>query len=44
MEYINFVLNCAMRDKSITEADFKYLETVAKSLGFIWSDNFELLG
>jgi hypothetical protein len=42
MEAMNFILNEALRDPEVTIQDYKYLETVAKSLGFIFADDFTL--
>lgn len=41
-EYINFILNQALRDL-ISSKDYQYLCTVAKSFGFGFGVNFVLL-
>lgn len=43
LEHVNFILNCAIRDSGILSADYKNLCTTAKSLGFKFGMNFELV-
>lgn len=43
MEYINFIINCALHDCEVKLKDYQYLKTVALSLGFNFMEDFVLL-
>ncbi len=47
-EYMNFILNSALRSQSVTSSkdtkwNYDYLCTIAKSLGFKFGEHFTLL-